>query len=237
MLQGILYIVSTPIGNLKDITLRAIEVLKNCDIIVCEDSRRASLLIKNFVNEKKKYIVYHDHNKEKVAPLIIKKLKEGFNIALITDAGTPIISDPGFYLVRQSIKENIEITSVPGPSSILAALVVSGLPPDRWIFEGYIKKRKGRRKKQIEKLKNEERTIIFFESPFRIVDTLHEIKEILGNRRISLCRELTKFHEEVIRGTIEDVMELLSKREKIKGEIVLIVEGLTKDEKKNKRAP
>ena len=233
MEKGDLYIVSTPIGNLKDITMRAIEVLRDCPIVVCEDSRRTSLLLNKLIGGKKKYIVYHDHNKEKITPLIIDKLKEGFDIALTTDAGTPIISDPGFYLVREAIKEDIKIIPVPGPSAILAALVVSGLPPDRWVFEGYLKKRKGRRKKQIQNLKDEKRTMVFFESPFRILDTLREMEEIFGNRKIAICRELTKIHEEVIRTTIEEAIEILSKREKIKGEIVLVVEGKNNNEGKN----
>ncbi len=229
MRKGNLFVVSTPIGNLKDITIRAIEVMKGVDIIVCEDSRRALKLINEYVKEKKKIIVYHDHNKEKVTPGIIKELNEGKDVALTTDAGTPVISDPGYYLIREAIKEDIRLIPVPGPSSILAALVVSGLAPDRWVFEGYLKKRKGRKRKQLERLKDETRTMIFFESPFRVIESLRDMKDILGNRRIALCRELTKIHEEIIRDRIDNVIEELSRRKRIKGEIVIVVEGKEKE--------
>lgn len=223
---GKLYLVSTPIGNLKDITLRAIEVLKNVDLILCEDTRHAQKLFNEYQITAPRDS-FHDYNKEKKAPKVIRLLRGGKNIALIPDAGTPGISDPGFYLVREAIKNGIPIIPIPGPTAFVPALVISGLPTDRFVFEGFLPRKGGKRRKRLEELRQEDRTIILYESPYRLKDTLTVLLEILGgDRRICLVRELTKIHEEAIRGRLSEIVKLIEKGEVvIKGEFVLVVEG------------
>jgi len=218
-----LYIVSTPIGNLKDITLRALDTLKNVDLIACEDTRHTGLLL-NHYNIKNKLTSFHEYNKKERTPEIISLLKQGKSVALVSDAGTPGISDPGYYLIREAIKENLTIIPIPGPSALLAALVISGLPSDRFVFEGFLQKREGRKHKKLESLKTESRTMIFYDSPFRILYSLHDMLEVFGDRNIVLVRELTKKFETVIRGKISGIIKELEEK-KPKGEIVLIIEG------------
>lgn len=221
--KGNLYIVSTPIGNLEDITLRAIRILKEAGLVAAEDTRHTKYLF-NHYQIPTMLTSYHDFNKEEKAELLIQKMKEGIDVALVSDAGTPGISDPGYLLIKRSIEEGIEVVSIPGPSSSMAALSISGLPTDAFVFEGFLPRKKGQRTKKIEALKDDRRTLILFESPYRIVKTLEELESIMGDRRIALVREITKIYEEVIRGTISEVKERIGNR-RIRGEITLVIEG------------
>ena len=217
---GTLYIVSTPIGNLADITYRAVEILKTVDIIAAEDTRRSRVLLSNY-DIKTKMISYYEHNKYQKIQKITENLLSGHQVAVITDAGTPAISDPAYKLVRQAIKVGCNIESIPGPSAVLASLVSSGLPTDRFIFEGFLPPKKGR-KKRLENLINESGTIIIYENTLRLNRTIRQILEIIGDRPAVLCRELTKIHEEKIRGTLSSLLDLLSSK-KLKGECVLLI--------------
>lgn len=207
--MGTLYLVSTPIGNLKDITLRALEILKDVDLIVCEDTRRTSKLLREYKIEKP-LLSYFEHNEVKRLPELLERLREGQRIALVSDAGTPLISDPGFKLVRECLKNYIKVESIPGPSAILAALVTAGLPTDKFIFLGYLPKKRGKRetllKSLVETPGNLKCTVIFFESPYRILRTLEEIQNLLGNIPIVVARELTKIHEEFLRRRVSDAI-------------------------------
>lgn len=219
---GRLFIVSTPIGNLKDITLRALEILEKADLIAAEDTRRTGILLKHF-NISTRSTSYFDFNKEKKTPFLIEQLKNGQSIAVVSDAGTPGISDPAFYLIRAAIGENIPVEAIPGVTAFVPALIVSGLPTDRFIFEGFLPHKKGRRRK-LEKLKDEEKTIILYESPKRIQRTLNDLLEFFGDRRVSLARELTKKYEQIYRGSLLDFCssdQLIKK----KGEFVIVIEG------------
>ncbi len=217
---GTLYIVSTPIGNLADITYRAVEILKTVDIIVAEDTRRSRILLSNY-DIKTKMISYYEHNKYQKIQKITENLLSGHQVAVITDAGTPAISDPAYKLVRQAIKVGCNIESIPGPSAVLASLVSSGLPTDRFIFEGFLPPKKGR-KKRLENFINESGTIIIYENTLRLNRTINQILDIIGDRPAVICRELTKIHEEKIRGTLSSLLDLLN-RKKLKGECVLLI--------------
>ncbi|MCK4396478.1 16S rRNA (cytidine(1402)-2'-O)-methyltransferase [candidate division WOR-3 bacterium] len=221
--EGKLFLVSTPIGNMDDITKRAIEVLKNSDLIACEDTRRTLKLLKKY-DINRPLESYFDHNKEKKTPYLLGLLDKGKSVALVSDSGTPCISDPGFYLVKKVIEKGYKLFTVPGPSSILSALILSGLPTDRFVFEGFLPKKRGKRKARITQLKEEERTIIIFESPFRILSLLKELKEILGERKISVSRELTKVYEETTRGNLSNLINQLEGK-KPKGEFIIVLEG------------
>ena len=217
---GTLYIVSTPIGNLADITYRAVETLKTVDIIAAEDTRRSRILLSNYdINTK--MISYYEHNKYQKIQKITENLLSGHQVAVITDAGTPAISDPAYKLVRQAIKVGCNIESIPGPSAVLTSLVSSGLPTDRFIFEGFLPPKKGR-KKRLENFINESGTIIIYENTLRLNRTIKQILDIIGDRPAVICRELTKIHEEKIRGTLSSLLDLLN-RKKLKGECVLLI--------------
>jgi len=220
---GKLYVVSTPIGNLKDMTFRAVEVLKTVNLIAAEDTRRTGILLKHYAIETKQ-IAYHDHNKEKITPRLIEQLRDGAKVAVVSDAGTPGISDPGFYLVRECVRNNIEVEPVPGSSAMMAALVVSGLPTDKFCFEGFLPKTSGKLKTRLAELKNEKRTLIFFESPHRIVKTIAALLEMFGDRRAFIGRELTKKFEQHYRHSLSELIAIFQSKPP-KGEIVLVVAG------------
>ena len=217
---GQLFVVGTPIGNLEDVTLRAISTLQSVDIILAEDTRNSKKLLDAHKIETK-MISYHEHSNDNEIKKIIDLLLEGKDLALISDAGTPTISDPGYGLIRDCIKHDIVIVPIPGVSAITAAMSVSGLPSDSFTFVGFLPQKKGRLKK-IELLKNIENTVILFESPYRLEKTLNQLLEHLGNRSVVVGRELTKLYEEVIRGNLTDVIKYFSKS-KVKGEIVIMI--------------
>ncbi len=216
-----LFIVPTPIGNLGDITFRAIETLKSVDLILAEDTRTSLKLLKHYkINSKIES--YHMHNEHKKADSIINKISEGNTIALISDAGTPSISDPGFLLVRECIKNNIEVECLPGATALITALVISGLPSDKFLFEGFLPAKKGRTKR-LKELSNEKKTIIFYESPHRILKTLKDFSNYFSpEKQVSVSREITKIYEETFRGTIEESIEHFEKN-KPKGEFVIVL--------------
>lgn len=223
--MGNLYIVATPIGNLQDITLRAIDILKNVETIACEDTRTTSILLKSLKIENKHLISYYEQNELRRIPEIINALKNGLNVALVSDAGTPTISDPGFKLVRECIKTGIKVESIPGPSSVISALVSSGLPTDKFIFVGYPPKKEGHKLKFFKDLDSMiqiiKATVIMFEAPHKLVKTLGEINGIFGNIEIILARELTKVHEEIRREKISNSIEHFRKNNP-KGEFVIL---------------
>lgn len=218
------YLVPTPLGNLKDITLRALEVLNAVDVILCEDTRTSSKLLQHY-NIQKPLSPYHQHNEHKIVSHIADQLEAGKTMALITDAGTPGISDPAFLIVRECIQRKIKVETLPGAAAFVPALVNSGLPTNRFVFEGFLPLKKGRQT-LLKKLANEERTMIFYESPMRLVKTLEEMAKYFGEeRKCSVARELTKMFEENQRGTLIEVAEYF-KSKSVKGEIVLVVDGL-----------
>ncbi len=215
-----LLIVSTPIGNLKDITLRALDVLQEADFIICENPRNSSNLLK-FYNIEKKLVTLNAHNEQNKINSLIEKIKKVNKVALISDAGTPGISDPGSRLINLAIESDIEVHPIPGPSALLSAIVVSGFPTDSFIFDGFIPHKKGR-KKLLEEYKNINRTIVFYESVYRIEKLLTELNEIMPERNIAICRELTKMYEEVIRGKVCDIHNNI-KNINLKGEFVIVL--------------
>jgi len=215
------YIVSTPIGNLKDITLRAIEVLKNVKLVFAEDARTAKILFTHYqINTP--LSSYHTYNRIKKTEYALKLLREGKDIALISEAGTPGISDPGLYLIRKVIEEGITLQAIPGPTALISALVISGFPTHRFVFEGFLPKRKGARKKRLTSLAKEERTIILYESPHRLLKLLEEIKEFLGERKVCCVREMTKKFEEIKRANVSELITYF-KHNTPRGEFVLIL--------------
>ena len=224
--KGKLFIVSTPIGNLEDITLRALKVLKEVDLIAAEDTRRTKILL-NHYEIKKPLISYFEYNKVYKGKLIIEQLTKGKNVALVSDAGTPGISDPGYLLIKQSLDKGISVIPISGISALSTAISVSGLPANRFTFLGFLPLKKNKRKSLLEKYKESDDTLIIFESPYRIIKTLTEIKELIGDREIALCRELTKMYEEIFRGKISSASEEFSKRKSIKGEFTLVIGGVT----------
>ena len=228
IMSGKLYLCATPIGNLEDITLRVLRTLKEVDLIAAEDTRNSIKLLNHF-DIKTPMTSYHEYNKIDNAYVLINKMQEGQNIALITDAGTPGISDPGEELAAMCYEAGIEVTSLPGPAACITALTLSGLPTRRFAFEAFLPADKKERKIILEELKDETRTIILYEAPHRLVRTLEELKETLGNRRMTLCRELTKKHETAFHTTIEDLI-LFYQTEKPLGECVLVIEGRSRQE-------
>jgi len=221
--SGILYICGTPIGNLEDITLRSLKILKEVKLIAAEDTRHTKkLLIRYQINTK--VTSYHEYNKFKKAPYLVEILKNGQDIALVSDAGMPGISDPGYVLINLALNNNIKIIPVPGVSALITALVVSGLPTDKFVFEGFLPRKIKDRKRYFKSIENEERTIIFYETPHRLKKALKDMLEILGDRKVVIARELTKLYEEIIRGKLSQVLTEISTKE-VKGEITLIVQG------------
>lgn len=222
-LPGTLYLVATPIGNLDDITYRAVKVLSSVDLIAAEDTRKTKILLDHY-SIVKPMVSYFNYNERQRAPQLIERLVKGESIAIVSDAGTPGISDPAFYLVREALAQSIPIIPIPGASAFVSALIVSGLPTERFVFEGFLPVKKGR-KTRFESLRSETRTIIFYESPHRVLKTLGEIAEYFGDRQVVVARELTKKFEEIVRGPVTLVLEELSKKP-TRGEYVLIIQGL-----------
>jgi len=230
---GKLILVPTPIGNLGDITLRAISVLKDADIILAEDTRVSSRLLHHLEIDKKLW-VHHKFNEHKSVGSLVLKIQEGNKVALISDAGTPGISDPGFLLVRACIDNGVDVECLPGPTALIPALAVSGLPTDKFVFEGFLPQKKGRQTRLIQ-LAEESRTIVLYESPHRLVKCLSQLADFFGSaRNACVCRELSKMFEEIKRGTVEELLHYY-KANPPKGEIVIVVEGLSKNEKKGKK--
>lgn len=220
-MSGKLYLVATPIGNLEDITLRAIRILKEVDIILAEDTRQTLKLL-NHLEISKTLISYHRHNEEIKVDNVIEKLKEGNNIALVSDAGTPVISDPGEVVVKEALKNNIEIVPIPGACALITGLIASGIDSKEFCFLGFLSLNKKIRKEKLEEIKNENKTIILYEAPHKILNTLKDLEGILNDRQVVIARELTKIHEEYIRGTIS---EIIKKYKEPKGEHIIIIEG------------
>ncbi len=220
---GALYVVSTPIGNLEDITMRALRILKEVDLIAAEDTRQTQKLLSHY-GIHTPLTSYHPYNQEFKAEVLIQRIREGKSVALVADAGTPLISDPGYYLVSRCAEAGIRTVPVPGASAILSALAVAGLPTDAFLFEGFPPRKNAKRRRMLEGLKDLPHTLIFFESPYRIRRLLADCLDVLGDRRMVLARELTKRYEELRRGTISQVLDCLQTRE-VKGEVTLLVEG------------
>ena len=220
-MNGKLYLVATPIGNLEDITLRALRILKEVDYIAAEDTRNTLKLLNHF-EIKKPLISNHRHNEEDRENSLIEKLKDGKNIAVVSDAGTPGISDPGEVIAKRAIEENIEVIPIPGACAAINALIASGLNTKEFVFFGFLPLNKKLRKEKLEEIKNENKTIIIYEAPHKIKDSLNDLKNVVGDRKIVLARELTKIHQEFIRGNIDEIIE---KSENLKGEMILLIEG------------
>lgn len=228
-MSGKLYIVATPIGNLEDITLRALKVLKEVDLIAAEDTRNTLKLL-NHYEINKPLISYHRHNEEMKKDILIQKLKEGENIAVVSDAGTPGISDPGEVVIKEAIANNIEVISIPGACAAINALICSGIDTKEFSFIGFLPLNKKLRRAKLSEIENETKTLIIYEAPHKLKDTLEDLKNILNNRKVVLARELTKIHEEFIRGNIEYIIE---KSANLKGEMILIIEGCEERPKEN----
>ena len=221
--MGTLYIVPTPVGNMEDMTYRAVRILKEVDVVLAEDTRTSGILLKHF-DIHNHLLSHHKFNEHGTSQGIVERLLAGQNVALISDAGTPGISDPGFFLVRETVRAGIEVQCLPGATAFVPALVSSGLPCDRFAFEGFLPQKKGRQTK-IMSLKEETRTMIFYESPYRVVKTLEQFAEAYGaDRCVSVCREISKVHEESVRGTLTEVLAHFKEHEP-KGEIVIVLEG------------
>jgi len=221
--RGILYICGTPIGNLEDITLRALKILKKVKLIAAEDTRHTKKILNHYqINTK--ITSYYEYNKFEKSPYLVEILKNGQDIALVSDAGMPGISDPGYVLINLALKNNIKIIPIPGVSALITALVVSGLPTDKFVFEGFLPRKIKERKRYYKSIENEERTIIFYETPHRLKRALKDMLDVWGERKIVIARELTKMYEEIIRGNLSQVITEINRKE-IKGEITLVVQG------------
>lgn len=232
--MGTLYLVPTPVGNMEDMTLRAIRILKEADLVLCEDTRTSGILLKHF-EIKNRLLSHHKFNEYSTSAGIVNRLKAGETIALISDAGTPGISDPGFFLAREAAASGITVQTLPGATAFVPALVSSGLPCDRFCFEGFLPQKKGR-KTHLESLADEMRTMIFYESPYRVVKTLSQFAEVFGaDRQVSCCREISKVHEESVRGTLAEVINHFEETEP-RGEFVIVVAGKEKVKSSTKKA-
>lgn len=224
--MGILYVVPTPVGNMEDITLRALRILKEADLILAEDTRTSGKLLKHY-DIHNHLQSHHKFNEHGTSQAVVERLKAGETIALISDAGTPGISDPGFYLVREAVAAGIEVQCLPGATALIPALVSSGLPDDRFCFEGFLPQKKGRQTR-LESLREETRTMVFYESPYRVLKTLQQFAEVFGDdRKVSCCREISKVHEESVRGTLAEVIAHFKETEP-RGEFVIVVGGCEK---------
>lgn len=223
MKSGALYIVSTPIGNLEDITLRAIRVLKEVDLIAAEDTRHTRKLLNKFEIDVP-LTSYHDHNKEEKGPVLVARLLEGKSVALVSDAGTPGISDPGYFLINLAIDQMVPVVPIPGATAAIAALSISGLPTDSFVFEGFLPSKHTARIKRLEEMVSEKRTLVFYEAPHRIIQTIDDMLNVFGERKAVLTRELTKVHEETIRGSLSEILDRL-RTGTTKGEFSIIVRG------------
>ena len=230
--MGTLYLVPTPVGNLEDITLRALRILKEADVVLAEDTRTSGILLKHY-DIKTRLCSHHKFNEHQTAEAFAARMAAGEVMALISDAGTPGISDPGFMLVRACVERGVEVQCLPGATAFVPALVASGLPCERFAFEGFLPQKKGRATR-LEQLREETRTMIFYESPYRVVKTLTQFVEVFGaERRVAACREISKLHEECVRGTLTEVVAHFEANEP-RGEFVIIVEGLVREKKKVK---
>ncbi len=222
-MTGKLFVVSTPIGNLKDITFRAIETLKTISLIACEDTRHTKKLLSHYgINTPT--TSYFEYNKIQKGEYLLKLLKEGKDIALVSDSGTPGISDPGFNIIRLAIENNISVTIIPGPSAIIAGLILSGMPTDSFVFEGFLSQKPGKRRNELEALCREKRTIVIYESPHRLLKILKDVLDIMGDREIAICREITKVFEEAIRLKVSEAVEHFTKTEP-RGEFIIVIKG------------
>jgi 16S rRNA (cytidine1402-2'-O)-methyltransferase len=220
---GRLFVVATPIGNLGDATPRSIEVLKSVNVIAAEDTRRTRKLLAHF-GVSTSLLSYHDHNEERVSRGIVKRIEDGQDVALVSDAGTPLVADPGYRLVSACAERGIDVVAVPGPSAVVAALSIAGLPPQPFHFAGYLPRKSGQRRSRLASLAGLSCTVVYYESPHRIATTLGDMREVLGDRRAVVARELTKVHEEVLRGTLAELSSVADARN-LKGEIVIVVAG------------
>ena len=221
--MAILYIVPTPVGNMEDMTLRAIRILREVDVVLAEDTRTSGILLKHF-DIKNQLLSHHKFNEHGTSASVVERLLAGQNVALISDAGTPGISDPGFFLVREAVRAGIEVQTLPGATAFVPALVSSGLPCDRFVFEGFLPQKNGRQSR-IEALRDEPRTMVFYESPYRVLKALQQFAEVFGpDRQASACREISKVHEESVRGTLAELIAHFTETEP-RGEFVLVVEG------------
>ncbi len=231
--MGILYIVPTPVGNMEDMTMRAIRILKEADVILAEDTRTSGILLKHF-DIHNHLISHHKFNEHTASAAVIERLKGGQTVALVSDAGTPGISDPGFFLAREAAKEGIEVQCLPGATACIPAIVSSGLPCDRFCFEGFLPQKKGRMT-HLESLKEERRTMVFYESPYRLLKTLQQFADTFGEGRpASVCREISKLHEESVRGSLKELVDHFTETEP-RGEIVIVVGGDTTKKAKEKK--
>lgn len=231
--MGLLYLVPTPVGNLEDITFRALKVLKEADLILAEDTRTTGVLLKHF-EIKNAMLSYHKFNEHQTVERVVERLKAGETIAVVSDAGTPGISDPGFLVAREAVRAGVEVICLPGATAFVPALVSSGLPCDRFCFEGFLPPKKGRATR-LSALAEESRSIIFYESPHRLVKTLAQFVEVFGaERQVSVCREISKIHEESVRGTLEEVLAHFTATEP-RGEIVIVLAGREENKKKNNK--
>jgi 16S rRNA (cytidine1402-2'-O)-methyltransferase len=221
-MPGKLIIVATPIGNLDDVSTRAVQALSEADLVACEDTRRTGRLLTH-LGLRRPLVSLHEHNERQRLPRLIAALRDGQTIVLASDAGTPLLSDPGFVLVREAIQEGVEIDAIPGPSAVIDALVLSGLPPHPFTFAGFPPPRSGKRRRFYLRFASSDHTLVFFESPHRLLASLTDLQAVLGNRPIAICRELTKLHQEILRGTLEEVAHTLSERTALKGEFTLVV--------------
>ncbi len=221
---GTLYVVGTPIGNLGDVTDRAREVLGSVDVIAAEDTRRTGRLLRALGIAKPRMISVHDANERARTDELVRRLRQGAAVALVSDGGMPVVSDPGYRVVQAAVAGGIDVRVVPGPSAAIAALVVAGLPSDRWAFEGFLPKKPGERRRRLDAVAGDDRTLVFFESPLRLRGLLAEVIEALGDRQVAMCRELTKLHETVVRGRASEVLDALGDADP-KGEVVLVVAG------------